>query len=208
LLTGFTATYLRSHSLTRTCVFVLRIGAAELLLSEAIRSVSHLGLAQGRRMLLAASFRTERSRPDRSRPGSLRLGFLGQPFYYPHALVLASACVHPSGAHPESFRGQKTFSAGPRSFNTKELWFPGTLPSSGVQPVFDSRHGRIACKVYLSCTQRELQESRRLQSNHRAQIVQPLFWLTAALQNHLVFIGLAASSGNIRLGSKKGSTHR
>jgi len=44
-------------------------------------------------------------------------------------------------------RDQKTFSAGPRSFNCKELWFPGSLAASGVQPVSDSRHGRIACKV-------------------------------------------------------------
>ena len=65
-------------------------------------------------------------------------------------------------------RDQKTFSAGPCSFNSKELWFPESIAASGVQPVADSRHGRIACKVSLSCTNIYLQESRRLQSNHRA----------------------------------------
>jgi hypothetical protein len=46
---------------------------------------------------------------------------------------------------------QKTFSAGPCSFSTKELWFPGSARgASGVQPVIDSRHGRIACKTLSS----------------------------------------------------------
>jgi len=44
-------------------------------------------------------------------------------------------------------RDQKTFSAGPRSFNAKELWFPGSIAASRVQPIADSRHGRIACKA-------------------------------------------------------------
>ena len=41
---------------------------------------------------------------------------------------------------------QKTFSAGPRSFNSGELWFPTGKPA-GVQPFSDSRHGRIVCKI-------------------------------------------------------------
>ena len=44
-------------------------------------------------------------------------------------------------------RDQKTFSAGPRSFNSKELLFPEGMAASGVQPVADSRHGRITCKA-------------------------------------------------------------
>jgi len=71
-------------------------------------------------------------------------------------------------------RDQKTFSAGPRSFNSKELWFPESRTASGVQPVCDSRHGRIACKVSLSCTNSKRKESRRLQSNHRALGPTPL----------------------------------
>jgi hypothetical protein len=65
-------------------------------------------------------------------------------------------------------RDQKTFSAGPRSFSSKELWFPERMTASGVQPVCDSRHGRIACKVSLSCTNSKCKENRRLQSVHRA----------------------------------------
>src|SRR4051794_16398976 len=47
---------------------------------------------------------------------------------------------------------QKTFSAGPRSFSARELWFPSSVAAAEVQPVCDSRHGRIACKASLSCT--------------------------------------------------------
>src|SRR5207249_4873023 len=44
-------------------------------------------------------------------------------------------------------RVQKTFSTGPRSFSLKEFWFhQRPSPGVGVQPRFDSRHGRIACK--------------------------------------------------------------
>ena len=50
-------------------------------------------------------------------------------------------------------RDQKTFSAGPRSFNAQELWFFANLAAFEVQPVVDSRHGRITCKMSLSCTE-------------------------------------------------------
>lgn len=57
------------------------------------------------------------------------------------------AVRHWPGAHPEDFRGQKTFSAGPRSFNAEEFWFPGSYDAAQAQPVVDSRHGRITCKA-------------------------------------------------------------
>ena len=91
-----------------------------------------------------------KERTGRLLPGSLRLGFLGQPFYY-HTRPFWQACAFTSAAPIRHRRDQKTFSAGPRSFNSKELWIPGSSASRG-QPVSDSRHGRIACKVFLSCT--------------------------------------------------------
>ena len=94
-------------------------------------------------------------------------------------------------------RDQKTFSAGPRSFNCKELWFPGSIFASGVQPVSDSRHGRIACKVSLSCTNISRKESSRLQSIHRALGPTP-FLAGGCSQNYFFFI---ANSGNMRFAS-------
>ena len=49
-------------------------------------------------------------------------------------------------------RDQKTFSAGPRSFTSGELWFSASIAAARGQPFADSRHGRIVCKVSLSCT--------------------------------------------------------
>jgi len=69
----------------------------------------------------------------------------------PHALVLGKRVRSPTLRPSRHRRDQKTFSAGPRSFNSKVLWFPRGIAASGVQPVSDSRHGRIACKVSLSC---------------------------------------------------------
>ena len=103
------------------------------------------------------------------------------------------------GQQPRSpnslLRVQKTFSAGPRSLNSKELWVSGGLGASEVQPVSDSRHGRIACKVSLSYVNLKYQENRRLQSTHRALGPTPLLAGGGSL-NHLVF--LVANSGNIR----------
>src|ERR1051325_10053994 len=66
-------------------------------------------------------------------------------------------------------RDQKTFSAGPRSFSTKEFWFSKSSGKAafGVQPIFDSRHGRITGKVFPSCLT-QMVESSRLQSVKRA----------------------------------------
>jgi hypothetical protein len=92
----------------------------------------------------------------------------------PDALVFDKRAGSPARRPSRHRRDQKTFSAGPRSFNTKELWFPGNSSASGVQPVCDSRHGRIACKVSLSCTNIYCKESSRLQSNHRDLCPTPL----------------------------------
>jgi hypothetical protein len=65
---------------------------------------------------------------------------------------LGKRARHQLFAHPEIIRSQKTFSAGPRSFSSKELWFTSSIPAGCVQPVSDSRHGRIADKASVSCT--------------------------------------------------------
>ena len=138
---------------------------------EAIRSVSHLVLARDELMSRLNHNSNGKERTGRLLPGSLRLGFFGQPLYY-HTRWFWQA-RSPARRPSRHRRDQKTFSAGPRSFNSKELWFPGSVTASGVQPVADSRHGRIACKVSLSCTKINLKESRRLQSNHRARLSNP-----------------------------------
>ena len=116
---------------------------------------------------LAGLIRTERSGPDVSCPapsGSVFLVNRSITTRVGFGKRVRSPALRPSRHR----RDQKTFSAGPRSFNSKELWFPGSIPASGVQPVSDSRHGRITCKAYLSCVKIKGKESRRLQSNHRA----------------------------------------
>ena len=108
--------------------------------------------------------------------------------------VMRSSVLRPS----RHWRDQKTFSAGPRSFSSKEVWVPGN--PSQVQPVSDSRHGRIACKVSLSCTL--LNPKRAATSNQSTGLlVQPLSWLAAALKIQRCFIALVANSGNIRFPS-------
>ena len=77
-------------------------------------------------------------------------------------------------------RDQKTFSAGPRSFNSQERWIPGSSASRG-QPVSDSRHGRIACKVFLSCTALILKRA-AVSNQTTGLFVQPVYWLAAALK--------------------------
>ena len=58
-----------------------------------------------------------------------------------------------SGLRPSRHRrDQKTFSAATRSLKAKELWFPRSIAASRVQPVSDSRRGRIARKVSSSRT--------------------------------------------------------
>ena len=69
---------------------------------------------------------------------------------------------------------------GPRSFNTRELWFPGIGCAPEVQPVADSRHGRIACKAAFPVIC-QIIESRRFQSVLWL-ISNPVRWLAAALK--------------------------
>ena len=91
--------------------------------AEAIRSVTHLVLAPG--------------------PGSFS-SFL---------LLITSpswSFLRLTSAPNPLLRIQKTFSAAPCSFSWEELWFrQNLLPGASVQPVFDSRLGRIACKIGL-----------------------------------------------------------
>lgn len=144
-------------------------------------------------------FRTERSGPGLclvpTPSGSVFLvtGLLPLPLPLGQAAVaLASRPI------PVRSGIQKTFSAGPRSFNTKELWFPGSGCASRVQPVVDSRHGRIA-QICPEQTSLLLGRSAAV-SNQSVGFDQPLSWLTAALQIHC-FCFPAASSGNIRVRS-------
>jgi hypothetical protein len=114
--------------------------------TEAIRSVTHLVLALGGQRS-ATNYSNRKERAERLLPGSLRLGFLGQqPFTLrPRAWQAAVALAWRPIPVPPGI--QKTFSAGPCSFSTKELWFPASVCAPVVQPVFDSRHGRITCKT-------------------------------------------------------------
>ena len=90
---------------------------------------------------------------DRTSPALLPPArFFWSTILLPHALVLASACVHQLCAHPATGGTRKLSVPGRVHSDAKELWFPGSIAASGVQPVCDSRHGRIACKVSLSCT--------------------------------------------------------
>jgi hypothetical protein len=55
--------------------------------------------------------------------------------------------VHQPCARPAAGGTRKLSVPGPRSFNSKEMWFPERVSALGVQPVVDSRHGRIVRKV-------------------------------------------------------------
>lgn len=113
-------------------------------------------------------------------PGSLRLGFaislLPPP---PHRWQAAVELV--SRPIPVCPGIQKTFSAGPRSFNSIEFWFPGArFGRSGVQPVFDSRHGRITAKCFpgRSFVSREPP----LPIKPQGSVSNPFRWFTATLK--------------------------
>lgn len=65
-------------------------------------------------------------------PDSLRLGFLGHQSFTPQPHGWQAAVALASRPIPVHSGIQKTFSAGPRSFSTRELWFPGSaLRSQG-----------------------------------------------------------------------------
>jgi hypothetical protein len=121
-------------------------------------------------------------------PASLRLGFVGQRLFTPAASVWQAALALALRPIPV-LRDQKTFSAGPCSFNVKELWFPKGLSVSRVQPVADSRPGRIACKI-LSPPPSSMEARRAAAPNQtRGLVVQPLRWLTAALPKSVLLHG-------------------
>ena len=115
---------LRFHCLNR--IFVSRSP------NEAIRSVSHLGLARSGSMPglnNILSNRKERTGP--LLPGSLRLGFVGQPFYY-HARSFWQARVHQPCAHPATGGTRKLSVPGrvhsvSKSCGSSEAW---PLPES------------------------------------------------------------------------------
>jgi hypothetical protein len=87
-----------------------------------IRSVSHLVLALDEPMSGSTTF--EPKGADRMAPALAPSGsvFFGQSFFDHTTLVLSSARVHPLLRPSRQRRDQKTFSAGPCSFRTKELW--------------------------------------------------------------------------------------
>jgi hypothetical protein len=113
-------------------------------------------------------------------PDSLRLGFLGHRSFTTAAAFLASRRGTGLAPNPGYSRIQKTFSAGPCSFSTRELWFPGRLGAAGVQPVSDSRHGRIACKVSLSPLSKEQRAAASNQSYGSRS--NPFHWLATTLK--------------------------
>ena len=102
------------------------------------------------------------------------------PHTWQAAVVLASRPI------PACAGIQKTFSAEPCSFSTKELWFPSRALRSRVQPVIDSRHGRITCKTLLLAVSKEQRAAASNQSF--GSNVQHLLWLAAALKNQLAFM--------------------
>jgi hypothetical protein len=77
----------------------------------------------------------------------LRLFFLVASFFINKRLPFGKSFVAPAWRPSRQGRDQKTFSSEPRSFSAKELWFPADIAACWIQPVFDSRHGRITCKM-------------------------------------------------------------
>ena len=153
-----------SDPLTRACVFV-RLSSPRPdapLRAKAIRSVTHQVLARLDRCG-SASLRTEESQASRLQAPSGP--FLVGTFRYSRSRP-KSKPPPGSGAQSRSSRIQKTFSAGPRSFNLGELWFPGRQACSRGQPLADSQHGRIDCKLVPVPT--NLNENRCLPINPEA----------------------------------------
>ena len=91
--------------------------------AEAIRSVTHLVLA---------------------RSGKLCLFFLSISFPVFVLVFLAiNRSAHPASAGPENVQCRSVFIQFLRALVPRRLW-----PGRRVQPVFDSRHGRIAGKTF------------------------------------------------------------
>ena len=122
--------------------------------------------------------------PDRSRLWLLPARFFLVKLPINHTRSLAQAHSFGTSATPiPPRRVQKTFSAGPCSFNSRELWFRKSSSATfTVQPFSDSRHGRITGKLSRSCV--TLNSRKAAVSNQtKGLVVQPLCWLAATLQN-------------------------
>src|SRR6266700_2925002 len=98
------------------------------------------------------NFRTERSGPDCSRPCSLRLGFLGQPFYYHtrpfwQARAFTNSAPIPPQAGPENFQCRGRVHSVAKSYGSQDACL-----RSESNPFLT--HGTVEspCKMSLSCT--------------------------------------------------------
>ena len=151
--------------------------------TEAIRSVTHLVLALGGHGL-PTSNSNRKERAGRLLPGSLRLGFLGHQSSTPAAPSLASRSGTGLAPNP-GIPGSRKLSVPGRVHSEPESCGFRRKGLRLVQPVVDSRHGRIACKTVLPLSK----EQRAAPSNQNIGLkVQPRSWLRAALEIHLVFI--------------------
>jgi hypothetical protein len=168
---------------------------------EVIRSVTHLVLARvqrGNSLPLFIEPKGAGQSTDGSRLPPARL-FRASDFY-----SLELTCFKPNSccqhcAQPAGWRVPKTFSARPCSFSSKGIVVrAGLTELPRVQPVFDSRHGRITCKAFLRL-QLFWRGKQPSPISHKGSRSNPSRWLTAALPNHAA--AFTANSGNIRLGS-------
>src|ERR1700741_4702400 len=166
---------------------------------EVIRSVTHLVLARrAARSFFNPIHRTERSGPvPPTVPGSLRLVCLGPLIF----TLLELTCFKPThAAHtaPNPPVGESRKRSVPDRVHSvpKESWFARAKPHARVQPVFDSRHGRITCKAFLRL---QLFWARKAAVSNQFQglKVQPLSLADGCSPNHAA--AFTASSGNIRL---------
>lgn len=151
--------------------------------AQTIRSASHRVLARVE-MRGKLKIRTERSGLDHSNAGSLRLGFLGQPFYgdwlcfwqEPSNPLIDPAPILPS-ARPENFQYRSTFIQDERIVVPRN-WVPGSTP--GVT------HGTVES---LQSAAVNWKESRHLQSGLKGILVHPLHWLITALKSLILVHG-------------------
>ena len=148
---------------------------------EAIRSVTHLVLAPVGPMswLNPNSNRKERTR--RLLPGSLRLGFLGQPFYYHRRpLWQAPACTDPAPIPPP---------AGPENVQCRAVFiqYPRVVvPAARLRAAGPTRFRLTArsnrlqnCFSATVCKVRE----QPLPISSQGSMSNPFHWLTATLIN-------------------------